>query len=178
MYSECIDMVRRVLKFARLEFLTELTSKSLLNFRQFFVSFHSCATFDMWQLTAGLWCLIVCCCFLRHLVWFCVLWTIVVGVQGKLFGAHPSLGLYMYNNEMVGQPPPAHTGIPPLHVDPKTGTYKSLCAAVTITSCATVVNTQTHIHRHTQKRHCNQLIWTPRRAVGIRVAEWLPFRVV
>jgi len=38
-----------------------------------------------------------------------------------LFGAHPSLGLYMYNNDMVGQPPPAHTGIP-LHVDPKTGT--------------------------------------------------------
>jgi len=29
----------------------------------------------------------------------------------------------MYNNDMVGQqPPPAHTGIPPLHVDPKTGT--------------------------------------------------------
>jgi len=39
-----------------------------------------------------------------------------------LFGAHPSLGLYMYNNDIVGQPPPAHTGIPPLHVDPKTGT--------------------------------------------------------
>jgi len=46
---------------------------------------------------------------------------LLMHVQGKLLG-YPSLGLYMYNNEMVGQPPPAHTGIPPLHVDPKTGT--------------------------------------------------------
>jgi len=52
--------------------------------------------------------------------------TCVCNVQGKLFGAHPSLGLYMYNNDMVGQPPPAHTGIPPLHVDPKTGTCTAL----------------------------------------------------
>jgi len=33
--------------------------------------------------------------------------------------------------------------------------YKSLCAAVAI--CATLVNTQTHIH--TQRQHFDQLIW-------------------
>ena len=32
----------------------------------------------------------------------------------------PPLPLMMYNNEFT--PPPAHMGIPPVHIDPKTGT--------------------------------------------------------
>lgn len=27
----------------------------------------------------------------------------------------------MYNNEHFAQPPPAHMGIPPVHIDPKSG---------------------------------------------------------
>jgi len=36
---------------------------------------------------------------------------------------HPSAlaSLYMYNNEHFSQPPPAHMGIPPVNIDPKTG---------------------------------------------------------
>ncbi|KAL5018769.1 hypothetical protein ScPMuIL_004491 [Solemya velum] len=33
----------------------------------------------------------------------------------------PLGGLMMYNNEHFAQPPPAHMGIPPVHIDPKTG---------------------------------------------------------
>ncbi|KAK3091375.1 hypothetical protein FSP39_019402 [Pinctada imbricata] len=33
----------------------------------------------------------------------------------------PMSGLMMYNNEPFAQPPPAHMGIPPVHIDPKTG---------------------------------------------------------
>lgn len=35
----------------------------------------------------------------------------------------PLAGLMMYNGEPpYSQPPPAHMGIPPIHIDPKTGT--------------------------------------------------------
>lgn len=33
----------------------------------------------------------------------------------------PGLGFFMYGNESVSSPPPAHMGIPPLHIDLKTG---------------------------------------------------------
>ena len=33
----------------------------------------------------------------------------------------PLAGLMMYNNEHFAQPPPAHMGIPPVHIDPKSG---------------------------------------------------------
>ena len=32
----------------------------------------------------------------------------------------PLASLMMYNND-YSQPPPAHMGIPPVHIDPKTG---------------------------------------------------------
>ena len=32
----------------------------------------------------------------------------------------------MYNNEHLASPPPAHMGIPPVHIDPKTGKYFNL----------------------------------------------------
>ena len=64
----------------------------------------------------------------------------VCTVQGKLFGAHPSLGLYMYNNDIVGQPPPAHTGIPPLHVDPKTGIHIIIIRIIIITTIFIVLS--------------------------------------
>lgn len=32
----------------------------------------------------------------------------------------------MYNNEHFAQPPPAHMGIPPVHIDPKSG-KKIIC---------------------------------------------------
>ena len=31
--------------------------------------------------------------------------------------------LMMYNSEHLTSPPPAHMGIPPVHIDPKTGEY-------------------------------------------------------
>ncbi|XP_076074771.1 transcription factor 7-like 2 isoform X2 [Mytilus galloprovincialis] len=33
----------------------------------------------------------------------------------------PLAGLMMYNNDHFAQPPPAHMGIPPVHIDPKSG---------------------------------------------------------
>ncbi|XP_069125163.1 transcription factor 7-like 2 isoform X1 [Argopecten irradians] len=33
----------------------------------------------------------------------------------------PLPGFVMYNSEHLSQPPPAHMGIPPMHIDPKTG---------------------------------------------------------
>lgn len=32
----------------------------------------------------------------------------------------------MYNNEHLASPPPAHMGIPPVHIDPKTGKSSTL----------------------------------------------------
>lgn len=36
-------------------------------------------------------------------------------------GHHSLASLYLYNNDRFASPPPAHMGIPPIHIDPKTG---------------------------------------------------------
>ena len=44
-------------------------------------------------------------------------------VASSLPSPHPGAlsPLMMYNSEHLAQPPPAHMGIPPVHIDPKTG---------------------------------------------------------
>ena len=46
-------------------------------------------------------------------------------VGSGLQAAHPGAlsPLMMYNSEHLAQPPPAHMGIPPVHIDPKTGEF-------------------------------------------------------
>lgn len=46
--------------------------------------------------------------------------------QGSKFQP-PLAGLMMYNNDHFAQPPPAHMGIPPVHIDPKSGKFVVLC---------------------------------------------------
>jgi len=59
-------------------------------------------------------------CVLREvLLWLSLIY--VLCVQGSYVSpsaAFAGAGLYMYS---VDQPPPAHMGIPPFHIDPKTG---------------------------------------------------------
>ena len=43
----------------------------------------------------------------------------------------------MYNNEHLASPPPAHMGIPPVHIDPKTGMYTFLNPLCT-SSCISI----------------------------------------
>ena len=39
----------------------------------------------------------------------------------SVFQGHPLALQYLYNNDRFASPPPAHMGIPPVHIDPKTG---------------------------------------------------------
>ncbi|XP_071132327.1 transcription factor 7-like 2 isoform X5 [Mytilus edulis] len=50
----------------------------------------------------------------------CLLGCALADVAGSKFQP-PLAGLMMYNNEHFAQPPPAHMGIPPVHIDPKSG---------------------------------------------------------
>ncbi len=45
------------------------------------------------------------------------------GSKHPLQPPHPGAltSLMMYNSEHLASPPPAHMGIPPVHIDPKTG---------------------------------------------------------
>ncbi|XP_076074772.1 transcription factor 7-like 2 isoform X3 [Mytilus galloprovincialis] len=50
----------------------------------------------------------------------CLLGCALADVAGSKFQP-PLAGLMMYNNDHFAQPPPAHMGIPPVHIDPKSG---------------------------------------------------------
>ncbi|XP_056018142.1 protein pangolin, isoforms A/H/I/S-like isoform X4 [Ostrea edulis] len=50
----------------------------------------------------------------------CLLGCALNDIGGNKFQP-PLAGLMMYNNEHFAQPPPAHMGIPPVHIDPKSG---------------------------------------------------------
>ena len=54
------------------------------------------------------------------------------GSKHPLQPPHPGAltSLMMYNNEHLASPPPAHMGIPPVHIDPKTGKFLILVCVV------------------------------------------------
>ncbi len=65
-----------------------------------------------------------------------------VYLQGKVVQPHHHPGalpsLMMYNSEHIASPPPAHMGIPPVHIDPKTGNTSGMLSPLiptNISSC-------------------------------------------